>query len=241
MRPAVRSGRAIAFGVAVAAAAMSPAALADERITATPPDRYNDTSPSMDQGERLTFLNLDVRDHNVVAKLLGPDRRPIFASPTIGPNQEAFVEGSQYLVTGRYDFFCTIHSYMVGTLTVTSAGTPAPRPGGGGDKAPALGLEVATGRLRTVERSGRLPVDVSADESVRVDLSATARRSGRTVTIARGSSELAAPGERRVKLRLTRAGRSAVAASDRLRVTVRASARDSAGNETPARATRTLR
>ena len=50
---------------------------------------------------------------------MGPDNGPLFHTPLIGQNQEAFVEGSQYLTTGSYAFVCSIHQNMTGTLTVT--------------------------------------------------------------------------------------------------------------------------
>src|SRR5918992_1543065 len=73
---------------------------ADERIQAGPSIRYTTPSVTVDQGERLTFQNLDVVGHDVTATQRGPDGRALFRTPVIGGGQEAFVEGSQFLTTG---------------------------------------------------------------------------------------------------------------------------------------------
>jgi plastocyanin len=115
---------------------VTPGALADQEVVAGPgaaTTGYANPKPTMAQGEKLTFTNNDIGiRHDVTAKKEGSDGKPLFKSDTIGSGS-AFVEGSQYLTTGTYDFYCTIHpGTMTGVLTVTSDGTPKPRPGSGG-------------------------------------------------------------------------------------------------------------
>src|SRR6266550_5127651 len=115
----------------VALLALAPGALADKQVQAQPTDRFAG-DVTMDQGENLTFLNSDVTTHNVTATDIGPDGKPLFASPDTSAGQTTKVDGAQYLTSGSYKFQCTIHPFMTGTLTVTSNGTPQPRPGAGG-------------------------------------------------------------------------------------------------------------
>ena len=231
------TGRAVRvfLAIVVAMLAAAPAASADEEIQAGPPARFTTPNPTMDQGEPLFFRNLDVQDHDVTARATGPDGRPLFGTPLIGQGERQFVEGSQYLTTGRYDFFCSIHPNMTGTLTVTSAGTPATRrapgaPAPADNAAPSVRLKVRSGRLGRVRRSRKLQVEVTVNEAAKVALRAVARVGGRNVTIARGEVELPGAGTRRENLRLTRAGRRALRGRSRLAASVRARAVDRAGN-----------
>jgi hypothetical protein len=195
----------------------------------------------MDQGEPLTFYTFDVPNHDVTAEQKGADGKPLFSTPLIGFGDSAFVEGSQYLTAGQYAFFCTIHANMHGTLTVSSAGSPAPRPGGGDPadtKKPGVTARIRSGDVGRVRRSGKLQVEVAVDEGASVTL----RASTRNVTIASGRiSNLTGAGSRRETLRLTRAGKRALAGRSRAPVTLTARAVDSAGNAGTARAARTLR
>ncbi|HYF28731.1 MAG TPA: hypothetical protein VD931_23520 [Baekduia sp.] len=215
----------------------APAALADKRIEAASPNRFTTPAVTMDQGERLTFLNRDFVMHDVTAVLTGPDRKPLFATPLLGRDQEAFVEGSQYLTTGAYDFLCSVHPEMKGQLTVTSAGTPQQRPGtgapGADTTAPAVRAAVATGTLRKARRDGALAVRVTLEEAARV--TAVASAGGRTLG---RRTVRAAAGTTAVRIRLDAADLR------RLRgraVVVRVTAADAAGNRATARASRRLR
>lgn len=226
---------------AVAVALGAPTvASADERIVAGAGNRYLTTTPSIDQGELLTFQNQDVSRHDVTATNEGPDQRPLFASALIGQGQEAEVVGARYLTTGSYGFFCTIHPFMTGTLTVTSAGTPLPRPGGGepppasGDMTPPrLGARIA----RRVSR-GRLPVELTSDEASSVTVSATARVGRRTVRLAGARASLSAGSPRTVRLRLSSSARRALRGEKRATVTATVTGTDAAGNRGRAASTR---
>lgn len=240
-RLAVTAALLAAGGPALAAAE----ARADEQIRAVANNRYEMSSWTIDQGERLTFLNLDVAEHNVTATDNGLDGKPLFETPLIGTNQEALVEGSRFLTTGSYKFLCTIHPWMEATLNVNAQGTPVPRPRDA--TAPSLGLRVGSARLARVRRSRKLGVAVTLDEAAGVVLTATARtsargaRRARTVTIAKGTADFDGPATRTVSLRLTRAGRAALKRRRRVAVAVSGRATDRAGNAASAKASRTLR
>jgi plastocyanin len=228
--------------------AAAPAALADKTITASPSNRYSTPNVTMDQGERLTFQNADIADHNVTASKDGSDGKPLFASKTISTNQESLVDGSQYLTAGTYEFFCTLHSFMTGTLTVTSAGTPVPRPGGGGGSGGGGGgsggggsgggstdttapsLKLAT---RGTLRSHRLRITATVSEAAHVSLRATVRRGGRTVTVGRATADVSE--SETISIKLSRRARRGS------RVTISGTARDDAGNSGTARRTVKLR
>jgi plastocyanin len=124
--------RAPVFAAVVLAAGLSaavPLALGDQQITAEPRDHYGTSTVTIAQGESVTFANNDIDSHNVTATANGADAKPLFASATISLGQTARVDGTQYLATGSYQFDCTLHPFMKGTLVVTSAGSPVPRPG----------------------------------------------------------------------------------------------------------------
>ena len=86
-------------------------------------------------GEAITFLNFDVAPHNFVAsdaflpKKLAKKAKwcsgfskgkcPAFWSPTIVAGESTEVEGVDFLESGaRYEFICTLHPNMKGTLVV---------------------------------------------------------------------------------------------------------------------------
>jgi plastocyanin len=230
-------------------------AWADKQITADPNNRYGTPEITMDQGEKLTFRNNDVAGHDVTATDKGPDGKPLFSTPVINRGETAFVEGSQYLTTGHYAFFCTLHQNMKGTVHVTGNGTPQPRPGSGGSggggggptpssdqQAPALELQIMSRATRVVRRSRALRTRVSLDEGGHVTLRAVARPRARRklITFAVGSVHMTSAGTRQVTLKLTRAGRRALARKRQLAVVVIASARDNAGNKATAEHGRTL-
>jgi plastocyanin len=218
----------------VAALAVAPAAAADERIVAGPIQQYLTPNVTIDQGEALFFRNADLSQHDVVSRQSG-----LFKTPLIGPGAEAAVEGAQSLTTGRYDFYCTIHANMQGAVTVTSAGTPQPRPGGGDSQAPALQVRILDSSASKVRRARRLRVRIELNEGGTVRLTATTERSGRPVTVARGSHEFQSARSARVTVPLTRAGRRAVRA--RRTLNLAGVARDRAGNQGSATTQRRLR
>ena len=222
------------------------AASADEAVVAGPPSLFLTQSVTIDQGEPLTFYNFDVLGHDVTAVENGGDGQPLFNSPIIGVGESAFVEGSQYLSTGSYDFLCSIHQNMQGTLTVTGAGAPVTRPGPGDPPPsdttrPKVEVAILSAGTARVRRARKLALEVAVDEAATIALRATARARGRVTTLGKGRVDLTGAGKRRQLLKLTRAGRKALAKRARLRVTVTARAKDRAGNVSKAKTSRLLK
>jgi len=201
MMPAVRRGLALALIAALVGAAT---AWADETITARPVDQYASSTTTIDQGEKVTFRNLDISGHDVTSHDHGDDGKPLFASSLINPGGSGSVAGTEYLTTGSYHFFCTIHPGMEATLEVTSAGTPAERP-----QAEGVGVKVLSKDLDRVIESGRLKLEVSSRAGV-VQVGARAER--RKGSIALGSKKVTftEKGTQRLTLKLSDTARKAL-------------------------------
>jgi plastocyanin len=232
------------LAVAAGAALLPAAAQADQRIEAATRDRYAATTVSIDQGERLTFRNGDLsgHSHDVTAKDPGPGGGPLFSSRIAGPGEEVSVDGSQYLTTGSYEFYCSIHSFMRGQLNVTANGTPVPRPGGGEDRVPPdLSIALRRASLRKLVRSKRIVVRTSLDEAATLKLRGVLKRGRRRATIATRTLRLDRSGTRAVSLRLTRGGRKLLRGRSSALIEVRARATDAAGNRSLKRAARRYR
>jgi plastocyanin len=241
----------------IALAAMPAAAAADQTIFAGPPTQFIAGDISISQGEKVTFTNLDTVTHDVTAKAVGADGKPVFGSALTDPVGSQPVAGTEYLTSGAYQYYCSIHPYMTGTITVTSSGTPAPRPGGaptpppGGSGAapaqqassspargaPSIHLSVLDTRLAAVRRRGALRVSLSSDQPATIGVSA---RSGKTV-VAAGTARLFRTGSSDVALKLTAAGTRLVKRAHALTVSVLARAAGSAASASTAAATKTLR
>jgi plastocyanin len=223
----------------------APAAVADEQIVGTTPNRYANPDVTIDQGEPLTFRNADIARHDVTSTQPGTVRDHLFASDTIGNGETSFVEGSQYLTTGTYDYFCTIHpSFMKGTITVNASGTPKPRPGGGAGgggapppdmTAPALSVTAAKARASTLKRGGSLRLTVGADEASTVTV-VVRLKSARG---ARRKVSLGSAGSRKLVMALSRKVRNRLKTGSRLAITVTGT--DAAGNAGSAKTTVKLR
>lgn len=233
----MRAKPLIALGTGVLVLAVAPpAANADKEIGAASGNRYAPAEVTIDQGEKLTFRNRDFVRHDVTSTQI-EGGKPLFATPLIGQNETAFVEGSQYLVTGTYDFLCTVHPEMKGRLVVTSGGTPVPRPGTGGGAdttAPKAKLAVKTGTVRKARKDRALKVAVTLDEDAKVTLRASA---GKTRLVTRTLNLKA--GTKTVTLKLDRAGLRRVKKGRT--ISFSASATDAAGNKRSAKASRKLR
>jgi plastocyanin len=230
------------MAITVLAGALSaPAtALADQEIAATTGNAYTTTSITMAQGEPLNFKNNDLSvKHDVVSTANGEVKKQyLFASDTIEGGKSSFVEGSQYLTTGTYDFYCSVHpAQMKGKITVTAAGTPQARPGttpGGpgttnGTPAadqlpPEAGFDYGNLSAKRIKAKKRLTLKVSADEAstatVTVRIGKVKLKAVR-VRFARRSTKI-------VQIKLSAKAVKAVKARARLRVVVEAV--DSAGN-----------
>jgi plastocyanin len=76
------------------------------------------------RGGQITFDNYDVQPHNVVStKKIGKGRaaRPLFESRLLDFGESASVARVTKLRPGTYEFYCTLHPWMRGTLVVQSA------------------------------------------------------------------------------------------------------------------------
>jgi plastocyanin len=213
-------------------------AYADQTIYAGPPTQYIAGNITINQGEKVTFTNVDTVTHDVIAQNRGPDGKPLFASVHTDPGGSEPVTGTEYLTTGSYEYYCSIHPYMTGTITVSSGGTPTPRPGTGGGSgsgagpgaqqaatsppaaAPSVSIEVLDTKLAAVRQRGALQVSVTANQPATVGLVA---RAGGT-RIASGTARLAQAGSKTVALKLSRSGKKRVKRSSALTVSVSARA-----------------
>jgi plastocyanin len=127
--------RRIAFVLVVAVGLVVPRgqAIAADLVVLTLPggDTAGYVPPVVpaDRSGTLTYVNLDIKRHNVVATEAGPDTQPwcavfypgkpcpVFWSELIGTGKTTPVLGLANVVTARpYEFVCTIHPGMKGTL-----------------------------------------------------------------------------------------------------------------------------
>lgn len=226
--------------VALAMLAIAPAASADETIYAVPVDRYSSSGVTVDQGEALIFRNADLNRHDLVSKQQAGGK-PLFSTPLLSTGGEALVQGVQQLRPGNYQFFCTIHTYMTGTLTVSGAGAPAPAPPSGDTTAPKVTVRVLDSSVSKVVKNGKLRVEVTSDEAGNGSATATVKKGKKTVVIARGTRGFPRPGKATVSLALTKAGRSALKGRKSAAVTVSAQVKDGSGNDGRGTGKRTLK
>jgi plastocyanin len=245
----VRSFAVAVLGLLV----LVPAARADQTIYAGPPSQFYTSSVTIDQGQKVTFTNLDTIEHDVTAASKGPDGKPLFSSPLGGPGSSSDVAGTQYLTTGTYDFGCSLHSNMKGTITVTSAGTPAQRPGSGSGSGsgstaapqpasapsdtskPKVAVHLVDTSLGPVRRRRALRLHVATDKPITIGLTV---RAGRT-TFAAATTKVGAKGKT-VSLRLTPAGLRLARRGRVLRLTLIARAADDSNNKVSTKGSFTL-
>lgn len=198
--------------------------------------RYSPETVTIHPGDKVTWSWVGPdRNHTVTSD---PGQAESFeshpglpaASVTDGPPGETF--GHTFRRAGTFGYFCRVHPYIRGEVTVVAPGARRPD-----TTPPTTKLRVLSSSLRSVVRRGRLRVRVTVDEKAKVRL--TVKAAGRT--IATKTVTFGAAGTRTVTLKLTRAGRRRLAGRTRVRVTVVARARDSAGNVRTERKSSTLR
>jgi plastocyanin len=207
---------------------------ADETITARPVNQFASAVTTIDQGEKVTLQNLDIAGHDVTSHDTGDDGKALFGSALVSPGSSGPVAGTEYLTTGSYDFFCSVHPGMEATLDVTSAGQPATRP-----ETEGLQVKVVSKNLDRVVESGKLKLRVSSRKgSVLVG----ARAEKRKGSIALGSKKVQFEerGERRVVLKLSEDARKALGKRKQVTVIATATASHSGGHTARATARRTL-
>jgi plastocyanin len=234
-------------GVALAVAGAFfavPAVAADHTISAGPlPNTYATTDVTIDQGDTVTFQNADPTGvfHDVTADQEDGDGKALFASATIEGGKKAPVEGVEFLTTGDYKFHCSVHSFMTGTLHVTTAGTPKPRtpdnpaPSALDTAPPDATVKILDSRIAKVLEHRGLRVRLQTNEPARFKLTAS---SGKT-RVALGT--VTSKGGKTAKLGLTKKGKQLLFTANSVRLKLTARVNDAADNRSTASATRTLR
>jgi plastocyanin len=244
MNKLAHGGLAALLAMAVGASV----AYADATIYAAPPNQFFQGDVTIAQGDAITFTNFDTVPHDVTATAKGGDGKPVFQSAQVGAGQSAPVAGVEYLTSGSYPYICSIHPFMKGTITVSSAGAPKPRPGAGSSPpsgspaaadttAPSLTVKLLDTKRSQVRKRRSLQISVTMNEPATVAITA---RSGTTV-VAKGSAKLTKAATRKLSVKLTRAGINATKRSNHLAITVAVDAKDSAGNAAHTQASGKLR
>lgn len=77
----------------------------------------------------LSFGNGDLVGHDVTSRARDAAGRPLFRSPVTTTGTISTVAGAENLAAGSYDFYCSLHPNMTGTLTVAGS---VPTPHGNG-------------------------------------------------------------------------------------------------------------
>jgi plastocyanin len=165
---------------------------------------------TIDQGE-VAPLQVTGGTHNATARQNGPDGGALFRSPTISGGTTG-VAGTQYLGSGDYTFFCTIHpSTMQATLHVSGAGTPQARP--------SATLTPRSKKISKVIKKGLL---VAINSTARVDGVSLAAKLGKA-TIGKADGLGLAPGQQFAIVKISKAGKSKLRKKSKAKVTVTAS------------------
>lgn len=218
-----RRRRGVLLALVAGAALVAPATAAQgATIYGGPlPVSYANPDVTIAPGEQLTFFNLDLTaPHDVVSIAIGSDFRPVFRSETVGFGTEVPVVGVEKLPAGRYDYICSIHSNMDGTVTVAGS------PGQGGDsEPPALNVKAADKKAGAAAKAGKLAFKVTVDEPSTLRL--TAKKGKKTVATA---SEKLRSGTNNVKAKLNKAGKKVLRRSKKVSLKYTATATDANGN-----------
>ena len=92
----------------------------DERIV-TVGSKFIPDETTIAQDEPLEYTNLEPTPHNVIALRLGRDGKPVFRTATIGAGTTVIIKGLDKLEPGVYDYTCTLHPSMLGTIYLEKA------------------------------------------------------------------------------------------------------------------------
>ena len=196
----VVAGVLFAGGLAFAASAT---------IVGTGGDVYAPTDYNADQGE-ISQLQVTGSTHNVTARQNGPDGKALFRSATISGGFTP-VSGTQYLDSGDYPFFCTIHpTTMSGTLHVSTSGAPQPRPSA-----------ALTIRAKKIAKALKKGINVALNTSAKVDDVSLVAKLGKA-TIGRSSDLSLAQGQVFETIKLSKSGKSKLRGKRKATVTVTA-------------------
>jgi plastocyanin len=115
------AGIAVVVGMAGPGAGPAGAGAAGTRVVAGPGGAsagYLTRVTAVKKGTRAFFRNLDIVAHDVIAVQRNGSGAPLFRSALVGLNKEAEIFGVSALPVGAYQFFCSLHTNMKGTLRV---------------------------------------------------------------------------------------------------------------------------
>ncbi|HVF04145.1 MAG TPA: cupredoxin domain-containing protein [Frankiaceae bacterium] len=113
--------RALLAGLLVAApVSLPPAAQAAPAspVVLSVAQTYAPSDVQVARGSSLTLVNADADRHDITALDEDALGRPLFETPVLSPGQAAPVAGVESLPPDTYQFFCSVHEYMRGTVTV---------------------------------------------------------------------------------------------------------------------------
>jgi plastocyanin len=223
--------RSVAAGAAFAfvLAAIGPvtAASAVERVIAGPqPTTYLNPRVEIEPGEELRFLNADASaPHDVTSTDVGPGGQALFRSETVGAVTDVPVTGAELLPVGSYEYICSLHSFMEGTVVVRGEGGGG---GAGGDsKAPSLKLRAPDQGIEEVLEAGKLKLRAKVDEPATVRVKATPKKGKPTVARARAALDR---GKNKLAAKLTKKGKRLLRGTGRVKLELSARVADDAGN-----------
>jgi plastocyanin len=208
-----RTGRRVGLIAAIAVAALlfagGIAFAASQTIVGQADNSFSAATYTSDQGEVVQFQNQG-GSHNVTARATGPDGGPLFRSATTSGGSTP-VNGTQYLSTGDYAFFCTVHpTTMNATLRITGAGTPQARP--------QIALSIRTKTIAKALKKGLL---VAVNTNAKVTGASITAKLGKT-TIGQANDLAFAQGQVFEVVRLNKAGKAKLRQKDKATVTVSA-------------------
>ena len=109
----------LAVAAVVAVATAVPAAAATPRVVGSAFDRFVPADQAIERGDSLTLVNLEASPHDIVSVDVGDDGRPLFESGLVSrPGDTSVVAGVESLEPGIYQFYCSVHEQMTGTVSV---------------------------------------------------------------------------------------------------------------------------
>jgi plastocyanin len=205
---------ALTLGLATAVAGEDPATAT---VVAENDTTFVDPGPFIEESAVLRFQNNDGITHNVTAEREGPDGKALFRSGNLAgvdtpPGDIVNVKGTQFLAAGDYDFLCTIHPAMEGTLTVGAFSGPLPRP--------EIDVKVKSKKLEKVVDSGKLKVKVSAAGPTDADgVTLSAKKGAKGIT-KRARLNVDGGDSRTAKLKLKKKAAEKLAKLDKAKVKV---------------------
>jgi plastocyanin len=115
----MRAALGAALVVLAVSAAAPPASAATPRVDGSGAFLFVPGDQTIVAGDSLTLVNADPAAHDVTSLDDGPVGGHLFRSIVLDqPGQRAPVVGVAALEAGTYEFYCSVHPEMRGTVTV---------------------------------------------------------------------------------------------------------------------------